>query len=142
MHTSTKLQALNISSPATFSGVPIVGLDHVQVSAPSGSEGQARHFYGELLGLIEVEKPAPLRARGGVWFELGPQQLHVGIDAGFMPARKAHPALLVPADELDGLAERMEAAGAEVTWDRALSGIRRFYSHDPWGNRVELIAAR
>jgi catechol 2,3-dioxygenase-like lactoylglutathione lyase family enzyme len=140
-HSSQKLRALNISVARYLSGVPITGLDHVQLAAPPGSEGQARRFYGELLGLVEVEKPAPLRARGGVWFELGAQQLHVGIDADFMPARKAHPALAVPAEELDRLAERIEAAGAEVKWDRELHGVRRFYSQDPWGNRVELISA-
>ena len=111
----------------------ITGLDHVQLAAPPHCEDAARAFYGDLLGLVEVEKPEPLRGRGGVWFE----QLHVGVEQDFAPARKAHPALRV--DDLDGVAERLRAAGARVQWDDALPGVRRFYTQDPWGNRVELL---
>lgn len=118
----------------------IDGVDHVQVAAPRGCEAEARRFYGELLGLGEVEKPEPLRARGGVWFQAGAQQLHVGVEEPFAPARKAHPALRVRAGSLDGLADRLQAAGAKVVWDDALDDVRRFYSEDPWGNRIELLA--
>jgi catechol 2,3-dioxygenase-like lactoylglutathione lyase family enzyme len=104
------------------------------VAAPPGCEAAAREFYGELLGLVEVEKPEPLRGRGGVWFE----QLHVGVEQDFAPARKAHPALRV--EDLDGVAERLRAAGASVQWDDALPGVRRFYTADPWGNRIELLS--
>ena len=115
-------------------------LDHVQVAAPAGCEAQARAFYGELLGLPEVEKPEPLRASGGAWFALGDQQLHVGVEDPFAPAAKAHPALSVDDEELDGLAARLEAAGAPVIWDDRLPGARRFYTADPFGNRLELLA--
>jgi catechol 2,3-dioxygenase-like lactoylglutathione lyase family enzyme len=114
------------------------GIDHVQLAAPPGCEDEARRFFGGLLGLEEVEKPAPLRARGGAWFALGAQQLHVGVEADFAPARKAHPALIV--DDLDALAERLIEAGETVLWDDALPGVRRFYTADPWGNRIELVA--
>ena len=113
----------------------IVGLDHVQIAAPKGCEAEARRFYGDVLGLAEVPKPEPLRARGGVWFAAGTQQLHVGVEEGFQPARKAHPAFRV-----DELAARLQAAGTEVVWDHELVGVRRFYVADPWGNRVELLA--
>jgi catechol 2,3-dioxygenase-like lactoylglutathione lyase family enzyme len=119
----------------------IVGLDHVQIAAPKGCEAAARRFYGELLGLAEVPKPEPLRARGGVWFVVGAQQLHVGVEADFQAARKAHPAFRVDAAALDELASRLQAAGTEVVWDHALAGVRRFYVADPWGNRVELLTA-
>jgi catechol 2,3-dioxygenase-like lactoylglutathione lyase family enzyme len=119
----------------------IVGLDHVQVAAPPGCEAEARRFFGELLGLVEVGKPEPLRERGGVWFSLGAQQLHVGVEEPFAPALKAHPALRVAAGELEALAGRLSAAGAKVLWDDALADERRFYSEDPWGNRVELLAS-
>ena len=118
----------------------ILGLDHVQVAAPRGCEAEARRFYGEVLGLAEIEKPEALRPRGGVWFAVGRQQLHVGVEEPFAPARMAHPALRVAADELDALAERLAAAGAQVAWDDALEGARRFYTQDPWGNRLELLA--
>ncbi len=119
----------------------VLGLDHVQLAAPAGCEAEARRYFGELLGLVEIEKPAPLRARGGVWFSIGSQQLHVGVAEPFAPARKAHPALRVAHGELDALAERLSAAGAKVIWDESLPGERRFYSEDPWGNRIELLAA-
>jgi catechol 2,3-dioxygenase-like lactoylglutathione lyase family enzyme len=114
----------------------VLRLDHVQVAAPPGCEAEARRFYGELLGLAEVEKPEALRGRGGVWFE----PLHVGVEEPFAPARKAHPALRVSAAELDALAARLAAAGAPVEWDDAVPGVRRFYTADPWGNRLELLA--
>ena len=119
----------------------VLGLDHVQVAAPRGCEAQAREFYGGLLGLEEVEKPGTLRGRGGAWFRAGTQQLHVGVDDAFVAARKAHPALPVDAGTIDALAERLAAGGAMVLWDDALPGVRRFYSEDPWGNRIELVAA-
>jgi catechol 2,3-dioxygenase-like lactoylglutathione lyase family enzyme len=115
--------------------------DHVQIAAPERCEEAARRYFGELLGLTEIEKPEPLRARGGAWFALGQRQLHVGVEKDFAPARKAHVALRVGAAELDGLAERLAATGRPVTWDDALPGERRFYSADPWGNRIEFLAA-
>jgi catechol 2,3-dioxygenase-like lactoylglutathione lyase family enzyme len=118
----------------------VIGLDHVQVAAPAGCEREARRFYAELLGLDEIEKPEPLRSRGGAWFAVGAQQLHIGVQEPFSPARKAHPALRVRADELDALALRLTEAGAEVIWDEELPEVRRFFSEDPWGNRIELLA--
>ncbi len=110
----------------------------MQVAAPPGCEAAARRFYGELLGLAEVAKPAPLATRGGAWFAVGAQQLHVGVERDFAPARKAHPALRV--DDLDALAARLADAGVPVAWDDDLPGVRRFYAEDPFGNRVELLA--
>jgi catechol 2,3-dioxygenase-like lactoylglutathione lyase family enzyme len=112
------------------------------VAAPRGGEADARAFYGGLLGLTEVEKPATLRARGGVWFACGGGgQLHVGSEQPFRPARKAHPALRVRgAADLEQLAVRLTAAGAPVRWDEEIPGVRRFYTEDPFGNRVELLA--
>jgi catechol 2,3-dioxygenase-like lactoylglutathione lyase family enzyme len=120
----------------------LTGLDHVQLAAPAGCEKEARRFFGDVLGLAELEKPPALRARGGVWFSLGAQQLHVGVDPGFVAASKAHPALSVAAGQLDAVAERLGRAGAEVSWDAEIPGVRRFYSRDPWGNRIELVETR
>ena len=120
--------------------VDILGLDHVQIAAPEGCEADARRFFGELLGLTEIEKPDTLRERAGVWFALGEHALHVGVEAPFAPARKAHPALRVAPERLDAVADRLSEAGARVTWDEELPGVRRFFTHDPWGNRLELLA--
>jgi catechol 2,3-dioxygenase-like lactoylglutathione lyase family enzyme len=117
----------------------IVGLDHVQLAAPRGCESEARRFFGTVLGLPELDKPAALAGRGGAWFSLGSQQLHIGVEEPFAPAAKAHPALLAATGELDAIANRLAAAGASVTWDDTLPGVRRFFTADPWGNRIELL---
>jgi len=119
--------------------VPEVELDHVQIAAPPGCEEAARRFFAELVGLEELLKPEPLRARGGAWFRLGGRQLHVGVEADFEPARKAHMALRLEATALERLAARLAEEGFPVTWDEGLPGERRFYSEDPWGNRIEFL---
>ncbi len=119
--------------------VKILGIDHVQVAAPIGGEEAARRFYGGLLGLSELRKPEALRDRGGVWFDCGDQQLHVGVSEDFSPASKAHPALRVRLADLDLIAERLGTGGVKVHWDDSVPDTRRFYTSDPWGNRIELI---
>ncbi len=116
----------------------IAALDHVQVAAPPGCEADARRFYGELLGLEEIDRPAALRARGGAWFRCGAQQLHVGVQEPFAPATKAHPGLRVGSrPRLEKLAVRIAEAGHAVAWE---SDDARFHTTDPWGNRLELLA--
>jgi len=110
-------------------------LHHVQVAIPEDGEEEARRFYGDALGLTEQAKPEAMRATGGVWFEEG---LHLGVERPFTPAGKAHPGFVV--DDLDAAAERVAAAGGEVTWDARWPGVRRFHTVDPFGNRVELLA--
>jgi catechol 2,3-dioxygenase-like lactoylglutathione lyase family enzyme len=120
----------------------IAGIDHVQLAAPPGCEEEARRFFTGVLGLEELPKPEPLTKFGGAWFACGSQQLHVGIEADFAPAHKAHPAFAVDgAERLAAVAARLGAAGVEVTWDQELAGSARFYASDPWGNRLEFTAA-
>jgi catechol 2,3-dioxygenase-like lactoylglutathione lyase family enzyme len=119
-----------------------VGLHHVQVAAPSGAEDEARRFYAGVIGMEEVEKPMPLAARGGVWFACGPHTLHVGVTPDFVAATKAHPAFELDSPaELRAVAERLVEAGVEVRWTEELPAYERFYADDPWGNRLELLAA-
>jgi catechol 2,3-dioxygenase-like lactoylglutathione lyase family enzyme len=115
-------------------------LHHVQVSGPAGCEDAMRAFYVGVLGMTEVDKPERLRGRGGAWFRAGAAELHVGIEEGFVPARKAHPGLAV--DDVDGLAAVVEASGAPVGWDDAIPGLRRFHTVDPVGNRLEFQQAQ
>jgi len=122
----------------------VTGLHHVQVAAPPGCEPAARAFYGGLLQLNEIEKPPLLAVRGGCWFALGQGELHIGVEDPFTPARKAHPALLVGSEsELEALASSLADAGVDVSRvdDAEIPGQRRFHVSDPWGNRLELIAA-
>jgi catechol 2,3-dioxygenase-like lactoylglutathione lyase family enzyme len=116
--------------------VPVIGIDHVQVAAPPGCEAEARAFYGALLGLEELEKPEVLAARGGCWFRAGSQELHVGVEEPFAPARKAHPGLVV--DDLEALAARLRGAGIALRYDESIPGTRRLHVADPFGNRLEL----
>ncbi len=112
-------------------------LHHVQLSCPAGGEDAARRFWIEGLGLREVGKPPALAARGGAWFRGDAVEVHVGVEEGFAPARKAHPAFVV--DDLDGLATRLAALAYPVGWDDDLPAHRRFYTADSHGNRIELL---
>jgi catechol 2,3-dioxygenase-like lactoylglutathione lyase family enzyme len=115
----------------------VVGLDHLQLAMPAGREAEARAFYGDLLGLSELKKPPHLQVRGGVWFTLGTQQLHLGVEKDFRPAQKAHPAFLV--NDLCGLRTRLAQHGYTPYEDEPLAGYERFYVADPFGNRLELL---
>jgi len=115
----------------------LIGIDHIQLAMPLGGEAEARRFYGDLLGLNEVEKPEPLASRGGCWFEAPGVVVHLGVEANFSPARKAHPAFLV--DDLDELQRTLMDAGVGVIPDTVLPDVRRFYASDPFGNRLEFI---
>jgi catechol 2,3-dioxygenase-like lactoylglutathione lyase family enzyme len=118
----------------------ITGFDHVQIAMPAGREDAARAFYSVLLGMSELRKPPVLAARGGCWFRSGTAVLHLGVEASFAPARKAHPALLV--DDLDRLAAALTAAGYEcIPADGEIPGVRRFHTRDPFGNRIEFQQA-
>jgi catechol 2,3-dioxygenase-like lactoylglutathione lyase family enzyme len=122
------------------SKVAVYGIDHVQLAMPAGGEPAARRFYGEILGLTEIPKPANLAARGGAWFRCGALQLHLGVEAEFRPARKAHPGLLVR--DLAGLLAALGAAGFEVKYDpEPVAGFDRAFTADPFGNRIELVEA-
>lgn len=115
----------------------LTGLDHIQLAIPIGGERQAHEFYGEVLGLIEVPKPEPLASRGGCWFENADTIIHLGIEREFTPARKAHPAFRV--QDLEACRRELIAAGIEVVPDGSLPGVRRLYTADPFGNRIEFI---
>jgi catechol 2,3-dioxygenase-like lactoylglutathione lyase family enzyme len=113
------------------------GLHHTQLAMPAGTEPAVRAFYGGILGMTELEKPPVLAARGGCWFRSGALELHLGVEQDFRPARKAHPGMLV--SDIDALAARLGASGVAVEWDDEFPGHRRFYAHDPLGNRLEFL---
>lgn len=122
-------------------------LHHVQVACPPGGEDVARRFYGEGLGMTEVDKPADLAARGGCWFRTYDDagavsaEVHVGVEDPFAPARKAHPAFVVP--DLDAVADRLRAIGAEVDESQRTTfpDHLRLHTFDGHGNRVEVLQA-
>jgi catechol 2,3-dioxygenase-like lactoylglutathione lyase family enzyme len=116
------------------------GIDHVQLAMPAGAEDDARAFYEGVLGIPEKPKPPHLAARGGCWFAAEGVEVHLGVEEGFHPARKAHPALLV--DDLPALVARLRQAGVDVVEDEPLPGYDRVYVADPFGNRLELLEPR
>ena len=116
---------------------PFTAIDHVQLAMPPGGEERARGFFQALLGMKEVQKPAALARRGGCWFQCGPVHIHLGVEADFRPARKAHPALRC--FDYDGLLARLRDSGVDVIPEDGIPGIERCYIADPFGNRMELI---
>ncbi|MEU1458249.1 glyoxalase [Streptomyces avermitilis] len=115
----------------------LTAVDHVQLAAPPGSENALRAYYIDILGRGELPKPPVFAARGGCWFQAGAVHPHLGIEADFRPAKKAHPGLRVT--DIESYGGRLAARGATVTWDDKLPGHRRFFSEDPVGNRLEFL---
>ncbi|WP_223587859.1 VOC family protein [Neobacillus bataviensis] len=112
-------------------------IDHVQLAGPKGCEEAAREFFGEILGLTEVEKPEELKKRGGVWFEFSTFQIHIGVEEPFAPAKKAHPAFVV--ENIEDLKARLQEKQVDFTSDDNLPGASRIHIHDPFGNRMEFL---
>ena len=119
--------------------MPPVGIDHVQVAMPRDREVEARAFYGLLLGLPEIPKSPVQTARGGLWFKCGRQELHLGVEEPFSPARKAHPAIVF--SDFEQLIKQLQEASIVVVEDTTIPGVRRAFVADPFGNRVELVAS-
>ena len=115
------------------------GNDHVQLAAPVGCETEARHFFSAILGWTEIPKPEALQKRGGVWFQCGEHQVHIGVQQDFVSATKAHPAFHV--QNLEQLREHLRTHNIPVVDDvaRAEEGVQRFYLNDPFGNRLEFL---
>ena len=112
-------------------------IDHVQLAAPKGSEDIAKRFFGEILGFQEVEKPEVLKKRGGVWFQFGNYQIHIGIEEPFAPAKKAHPAFQV--ENLEALKTHLMKHEVNFIVDTDLPGANRIYVSDSFGNRIEIL---
>ncbi|MED1950761.1 VOC family protein [Brevibacillus centrosporus] len=117
-----------------------MGFDHVQLAAPVGCEEEARRFFGDLLGMTEVPKPEKLKVRGGVWFQCGPQMIHIGVEAAFQPAKKAHPAFLV--GNIERLMAHLQESGIPLRVDDEIPGVIRFFTEDPFGNRLEFMEGK
>jgi catechol 2,3-dioxygenase-like lactoylglutathione lyase family enzyme len=115
----------------------IYGIEHVQLAMPKGRESEAIEFYEGVLGLTNVPKPDHLAIRGGCWFESGSVKIHLGVSEAFVPATKAHPALLV--HSLPDLVAHLAEHSIEVSVDQPLEGFDRCYAHDPFGNRIEFM---
>lgn len=115
----------------------LTGIDHIQLAAPIGSEKQARDFYSSVLGMKEIPKPENLQSRGGCWFRCGVQEVHIGIQANFVAAEKAHPGFTVRS--LNELKRRLVENGYDVEEELPIEGRSRIFTKDPFGNRIEFL---
>ncbi|GIP34680.1 VOC family protein [Paenibacillus sp. J2TS4] len=112
-------------------------LDHVQVCIPVGKEEVARSFYGGLLGLREIPKPESLIPNGGLWYEIGDIQLHIGVEQMDNEQSKRHPAFEV--ENLDKIREYLEQHGVITQDEKPIPVVHRFSFFDPFGNRIEFL---
>ncbi|MFC4323088.1 VOC family protein [Litchfieldia salsa] len=116
----------------------IIGLHHAQITIPKGAEEQGKHFYCKVLGLAEIEKPVPLKGRGGFWLQVGKMEVHVGTEEGFdRLLTKAHLAYQV--EDVSHWRKVLEENNIEILESVPIPNYERFEFRDPFGNRVEMI---
>ena len=113
------------------------GLDHIQLTAPLGSEKEVRHFFTTILGCQEVEKPESLSHFDSLWFDMGKQLLHIGLDERFFAEKRGHPAFEVT--HIDALMKRLDEHDLSYEEDFNMPGARRFYTYAFFGHRMEFL---
>jgi catechol 2,3-dioxygenase-like lactoylglutathione lyase family enzyme len=118
--------------------VSVIGIDHVQIAVPPGSEAECRRFYLDVLGFAEIARPAATAGRSFLWVKAGDQQVHFRADPDHRAAKLAHPGFLVA--DAEAYARRLADAGCEVVRADAINE-NRFHIRDPFGNRLEFIDA-
>lgn len=117
--------------------IHVICLDHVQICIPDGEEEKARRFYTDILGFREIEKPDSLKKNGGLWYEVGDTQLHIGTEIVQNNQSKRHPAF-----EITNLRETkhyLMKQGVKIKEEIPIPGINRFSFFDPFDNRIELL---
>jgi catechol 2,3-dioxygenase-like lactoylglutathione lyase family enzyme len=118
----------------------IKAINHVQVTVPPFLEQACRTFYGDILQLEEIEKPEPLKSRGGAWFQIGEVQLHMSLEPDADgTASKRH--ICYEVENLEVARAYFKDRGIAIT-DEATepSGLKRFFVRDPAGNHIEIGA--
>src|SRR5262245_372697 len=116
----------------------IVRLNHLMVTIPKGAEDKAREFYCGALELKEIPKPESLAGRGGLWLEIGDQQIHLGVEDGVdRQATRAHVAYQV--SDLAEWQKHLEAHGFTPLDNVPIPGYIRFEIRDPFGNRLQFF---
>jgi catechol 2,3-dioxygenase-like lactoylglutathione lyase family enzyme len=117
--------------------VQILRLNHVQLTYPPGEDARALAFYGGVLELERLEKPGTL-SHAGFWFAAGEAQIHLRPEVPG-PVSARHPAFEVP--DLAAAREALERVGLDCRDEVDVPGWKRFSFRDPFGNRIELMAA-
>ncbi len=111
-------------------------LSHIQICIPVGKENEARKFYSEIIGLIEIPKPKELIPNGGLWYQVGDIQLHIGTEDEINKSKR-HPAFEV--EDLKEARELLERNNVKIKEEIQIPGQERFSFFDPFGNRIELL---
>ena|SRR5687768_4256275 len=117
----------------------VLALHHVNVTVPPDAEAEAKNFYGNVLELEQLSKPAGTRSSGG-WYQIGPNQLHLSVKTEGRGSLTGHVCLTV--SDLSAAENRFREAGVEIIPDpRPIEGTSRFYVRDPGGNMLEIVQA-
>ncbi|MBI3677077.1 MAG: VOC family protein [Proteobacteria bacterium] len=119
----------------------ITGIDHVQIAVPKALEAECLRFYREVFAFSEIPKPEELRGRGGAWFQVGPLQMHIGVDPepspqSIGPKSKRHICFLVP--DLAKAKAAVQTRRIAIEEESVAEGLSRFFIRDPAGNRIEI----
>jgi hypothetical protein len=113
------------------------GVEHVALAYPAGRLDEVRAFYIGLLGLTELERPASITTPGA-WLSCGSSQLHFSNDPEFNVQVRPHTALMV--DDLPALVKLLDERGHKTHRNAPLGGRERYFTWDPFGNKLELVA--
>lgn len=108
-------------------------LDHILLPIPSGKRAEAQAFYTGVLGLQEVPGEHP---GGALWFSIADIELHLREEDGGIYSKR-HPAFEIT--NLDEAKTELQNHGIELTYSSEIDGRQRFFFHDPFGNRIELL---
>ncbi|HEV7681235.1 MAG TPA: VOC family protein [Pyrinomonadaceae bacterium] len=119
-------------------GIGLIKFSHVNVTVPAALETAAKHFYGTLIGLPEIPKPAGTRQGMGAWYELGGMQLHLSIEEDVQNELSDRHVCYQVSDAAAASRE-LRDAGVEIIPDsRPVAGQARFFARDPGGNMIEV----
>lgn len=111
-------------------------LDHVQLCIPVGKENEARNFYTDTIGLVEIPKPKELIKNGGLWYQIADIQLHIGTENEINKSKR-HPAFEV--NDLKSARIVLEMHDISIKEEIQIPGQNRFSFLDPFGNRIEFL---
>jgi catechol 2,3-dioxygenase-like lactoylglutathione lyase family enzyme len=116
----------------------VTQLHHVNATVPTELEAATKEFYGAVLGLKQVPKPAASR-QSGAWYQIGDTQLHLSVeDDELAPLSSRHICFVV--SDLGAAEKQFRDAGVEIIPDaRPVPGTPRFYVRDPGGNQLEIV---
>lgn len=118
----------------------VTQLHHVNVTVPAELELAAKEFYGSVVGLRQVPKPAQAR-QTGAWYQIGENQLHLSVEDETNSLSSRHVCFYV--SDLTEAEKRFRDAGVEIVSDpRPVPGTSRFYVRDPGGNQLEIVQQR